>query len=74
MFGGVTALAVTGAAFGALAIPTAPAHAQEWFGVHIGPFGFGFGEPYYSPYYYTPYYSQYYHYNYPYGYQWGYPY
>ncbi|MGH7036898.1 MAG: hypothetical protein ACREE1_02000 [Stellaceae bacterium] len=74
MFGGVTALAVAGAAFGALAIPTAPAHAQEWFGVHIGPFGFGFGEPYYSPYYYTPYYSQYYHYNYPYGYQWGYPY
>lgn len=77
-FGGATALAIAGAAFaGALTIPTAPAQAQEWFGVHIGPFGFGFGEPYYSPYYhnyYHPYYAPYYNYYYPYGYRWGYPY
>jgi hypothetical protein len=67
------ALAVALAAFGGIAVPTSPARAQEWFGVHAGRFGFGFGEPYY-PYYYQPYYSPYYHYYYPYGYRWGYPY
>jgi hypothetical protein len=61
-FGGVTALAVAAAALGALTLPASPARAQEWFGVQVGPFGFGFGEPYY------------YHYYYPYGYRWGYPY
>lgn len=71
--GGAAALALGAAALGAVAIPMTPAHAQEWFGVHIGPFGFGFGEPYYSPYDH-PYYSPYYHYYYPYGYRWGYPY
>jgi hypothetical protein len=73
MFGGATALAVAAAALGTLAIPTSPAHAQEWFGVHVGPFGFGFGEPYYSPYYH-PYYAPYQNHYYPYGYRWGYPY
>ncbi len=67
---GSAALAVSLAALGFIAVPTSSAHAQEWFGVHIGPFGFGFGEPYY----YQPYYYPYYHYYYPYGYRWGYPY
>ena len=73
MFSGATALAVAAAALGILAIPTSPAHAQEWFGLHVGPFGFGFGEPYYSPYYH-PYYAPYQNHYYPYGYRWGYPY
>lgn len=68
--GGAAALAVAGAALGVLTVPSSPAQAQEWFGVHVGPFGFGFGEPYY----YRPYYRPYYHYYYPYGYRWGYPY
>lgn len=71
-FGGAAALAIVGAALGALATP---AQAQEWFGVQVGPFGFGVGNPYYpSPYYAPPYYAPYYHYYYPYGYRWGYPY
>ena len=73
MFSGATALAVAAAALGTLAIPTSPAHAQEWFGVHVGPFSFGFGDPYYSPYYH-PYYAPYQNHYYPYGYRWGYPY
>jgi hypothetical protein len=73
VFGRTIALAVAAAAFGALAIPTSPARAQEWFGVQIGPFGFGFGTPYYGSYYY-PYDAPYYPYYYPYGYRWGYPY
>jgi hypothetical protein len=68
--GGATAFVMAAAALGVLAVPTSSAHAQEWFGVHIGPFGFGFG----APYYYSPYYYPYYHYYYPYGYRWGYPY
>ena len=66
--GSAAALAVCLAALGFITVPTSSAHAQEWFGVHIGPFGFG------EPYYYQPYYYPYYHYYYPYGYRWGYPY
>ncbi|HJU18672.1 MAG TPA: hypothetical protein VJ770_19650 [Stellaceae bacterium] len=70
--GGAAALAVSAAALGALTIPTSSAQAQEWFGLQLGPFGFGVGAaPYY---YYNPYYNPYYHYYYPYGYHWGYPY
>jgi hypothetical protein len=63
--GSVAALAVFAAALEVLAVPTSPARAQEWFGVRVGPFGFGFAEPHYYPYC---------HYYYPYGYRWGYPY
>jgi hypothetical protein len=69
--GSAAALAVSLAALGVIAVPTSPAQAQEWFGVNVGPSGFG--EPYY-PYYYQPYYYSYYRYYYPYGYRWGYPY
>lgn len=69
------ALAVFLPVLGAVMIPASSAQAQEWFGVQTGPFGFGFGQPYYhQPYYYQPYYYLYYHYYYPYGYRWGYPY
>lgn len=74
VLGGTTALAIAAAAVGALAIPTSPARAQQWFGVQIGPFGFGFGTPYYYGPYDYPYDAPYYPYDYPYGYRWGYLY
>lgn len=53
----VVALAITAAGLGALTIPSQPAKAQAWFGVQVGPFGFGVGGPGY--YYYPPYYAPY---------------
>ena len=49
-----------------MTVPLAPAAAQTWAGVRVGPFGFGVGAPYYGYPYYPPY--PYAYYPYPYGY------
>ena len=60
--GWVGAAAVATVGLGALALPTASADAQVYFGVGPGGFSVGLGAPaapYYSPYY-EPYYAPYY--------------